>query len=110
MENLFDLHRCKVYTKNSEVVAMGKTLTDIKKSLDGNLGRRLTLKANGGRRKTIERCGVLAETYPSVFVIELDQDENSFERVSYSYADVLTETVQLTFFEDTTGSFAVSGQ
>ncbi len=89
---------------------MGKTLLDIKKNLDFNLGKRLTLKANGGRRKTIERSGVLAETYPSVFVIELDQDENSFERVSYSYADVLTETVQLTFFDETTGTLAISGQ
>ncbi|MBS4175779.1 biofilm formation stimulator Veg [Bacillus sp. FJAT-49736] len=78
---------------------MPKTLTDIKKSLDSNLGKRLMLKANGGRRKTIERSGVLAETYPSVFVIELDQEENAFERVSYSYADVLTETVQLTFID-----------
>ncbi len=82
------------------MVAMAKTLSDIKQALDSNLGRRLTLKANGGRRKTIERSGVLAETYPSVFVIELDQEENSFERVSYSYADVLTETVQLTFLDD----------
>ncbi|MEH7383975.1 Veg family protein [Bacillus sp. JJ1521] len=89
---------------------MGKTLLDIKKSLDTNLGKRLTLKANGGRRKTIERSGVLAETYPSVFVIELDQDENSFERVSYSYADILTETVQLTFFDETSGNVAISGQ
>ena len=79
---------------------MPKTLADIKMNLDSNLGKRLLLKANGGRRKTIERSGVLAETYPSVFVIELDQDENAFERVSYSYADVLTETVQITFFED----------
>ncbi|WP_018663648.1 biofilm formation stimulator Veg [Heyndrickxia acidiproducens] len=78
---------------------MPKTLTDIKKSLDSNLGKRLMLKANGGRRKTIERSGVLAETYPSVFVIELDQEENAFERVSYSYADVLTETVQLVFMD-----------
>lgn len=90
---------------------MGKTLSEIKQALDGNLGKRLTLRANGGRRKTIERSGVLAETYPSVFVIELDQDENSFERVSYSYADVLTETVELTFFDDkTSGSVALSGQ
>lgn len=88
---------------------MAKTLLDIKKSLDGNLGRRLTLKANGGRRKTIERSGVLAETYPSVFIIELDQDENSFERVSYSYADILTETVELKFYEES-GSMAISGQ
>ncbi|BDG34132.1 Veg family protein [Saccharococcus caldoxylosilyticus] len=79
---------------------MPKTLSDIKKTLDSNIGRRLTLRANGGRRKTIERCGILAETYPSVFVIELDQKENAFERVSFSYADVLTETVKLTFLDD----------
>jgi uncharacterized protein Veg len=76
---------------------MPKTLADIKLALDSNLGNRLLLKANGGRRKTVERFGTLAETYPAVFVIELDQEENAFERVSYSYADVLTETVQLTF-------------
>jgi uncharacterized protein Veg len=99
-----------VYTEISEVDAMAKTLVDIKNSLDSNLGKRLTLKANGGRRKTIERSGVLTETYPAVFVVQLDQDENAFERVSYSYADVLTETVQLTFFEDTSGSVAVAGQ
>ncbi|MDT9754640.1 Veg family protein [Heyndrickxia coagulans] len=78
---------------------MPKSLTDIKRSLDSNLGKRLMLRANGGRRKTIERSGVLAETYPAVFVIELDQEENAFERVSYSYADVLTETVQLVFMD-----------
>jgi uncharacterized protein Veg len=87
---------------------MGKTLVDIKRTLDSNLGKKLTLRANGGRRKTIVRIGLLAVTYPSVFVIELDQDENAFERVSYSYADVLTETVQLTFFEE--GNMSISGQ
>lgn len=105
---LFDVIVSACYTLHSEVERMPKTLSDIKKALDSNLGKRLMLKANGGRRKTIERSGVLAETYPSVFVIELDQDENAFERVSYSYADVLTETVEITFFEDTTGSIALS--
>lgn len=79
---------------------MAKTLVEIKHALDGQIGKRLKLIANGGRRKTIERHGVLAETYPSVFIVALDQDENSFERVSYSYADVLTETVELNFIED----------
>lgn len=91
------------------MVPMAKTLSDIKQALDSNLGRRLTLKANGGRRKTIERSGVLAETYPSVFVIELDQEENAFERVSYSYADVLTETVQITFIDEN-NNVAMGGQ
>ncbi|GGP11540.1 MULTISPECIES: biofilm formation stimulator Veg [Oceanobacillus] len=78
---------------------MGKTLIEIKQGLDGQVGKRLKLRANGGRRKTVERCGVLAETYPSVFIVELDQDENAFERVSYSYTDILTETVELNFVE-----------
>jgi len=64
------------------------------------------LKANGGRRKTIQRIGVLEETYPSVFIVKLDQETNAYERVSYSYTDVLTETVQITFSEE----IAASGQ
>ncbi|ENH96121.1 hypothetical protein J416_12597 [Gracilibacillus halophilus YIM-C55.5] len=79
---------------------MAKTLVEIKQGLEGNVGRKLRIKANGGRKKTIERYGTLAEIYPSVFIVELDQDENAFERVSYSYADVLTETVELNFTED----------
>lgn len=79
---------------------LAKTLNDIKQGLECQIGQRLKLKANGGRRKTIIRSGVLAEVYPAVFVVELDQDENAFERVSYSYADVLTETVELNFLED----------
>ncbi|MFD1039890.1 biofilm formation stimulator Veg [Virgibacillus byunsanensis] len=79
---------------------MAKTLIEIKQGLECQIGNKLRLRANGGRRKTIERCGILAETYPSVFIVELDQDENAFERVSYSYADVLTETVELSFLEE----------
>ncbi|ANZ95099.1 MULTISPECIES: biofilm formation stimulator Veg [Brochothrix] len=78
---------------------MSKTLATIKKNLDSHLGDRLMLKANGGRKKIVERSGILSETYPSVFVVELDQDENNFERVSYSYADVLTDAVEIVFDE-----------
>ncbi len=71
------------------------SLQDIKRSLDGYVGERIVLRANGGRRKTIERTGILEETYPSVFIVKLDKNLHSFERVSYSYADILTETVEL---------------
>ncbi|WP_076690036.1 biofilm formation stimulator Veg [Staphylococcus haemolyticus] len=79
---------------------MPKSILDIKNSIDCHLGNRIVLKANVGRKKTIERCGVLKETYPSVFVVELDQDKHNFERVSYTYTDVLTENVQVSFEED----------
>ncbi|TCP22553.1 uncharacterized protein Veg [Scopulibacillus darangshiensis] len=85
---------------------MGKTIKDIKCALDERVGKRLALKANGGRRKTIQRVGVLEETYPSVFIVKLDEDSNAYERVSYSYTDVLTESVEITFLEEA----AASGQ
>ena len=77
-----------------------KTLKEIKNGLEKQIGKRLELIANGGRRETIVRSGTLSETYPAVFVVELDQDENAFERVSYSYADVLTEAVEINFIDD----------
>ncbi|WLV25957.1 Veg family protein [Aciduricibacillus chroicocephali] len=85
---------------------MVKSLIEIKQTLDGQIGKRLQLTANGGRRKTVIRSGVLADTYPSVFVVELDQDENAFERVSYSYADILTEAVEINFLDDLTTAMA----
>lgn len=38
---------------------MPKSILDIKNSIDCHLGNRIVLKANGGRKKTIERSGVL---------------------------------------------------
>jgi len=73
------------------------TLQSIKDRLDQQLGRKIVLTAQAGRKKVTERKGVLAETYPSVFVVELDQSEHAFDRVSYSYTDVLTQSVEIEF-------------
>lgn len=71
------------------------TIASIKQNLDGHLGKEIRLTAQAGRKKTTERKGILSETYPAVFIVELNQEENAFERVSYSYTDVLTQTVEL---------------
>lgn len=75
-------------------------LAEIKNSLDNHVGEKIRLIANGGRRKTVESTGILEETYPSVFIVKLDKNQHAFERVSYSYADILTETVELTVYSD----------
>lgn len=75
------------------------TLEAIKSDLESCVGRRVRLKANRGRRKVIEAEGVLEKTYPKVFVVKLDQ-QSAVKRMSYTYADVLTETVELTIDED----------
>ena len=73
------------------------TLASIKRKLDGKIGENLTVVAQAGRKKVTRRLGTLKETYPAIFVVDLDQDENAFERVSYSYADLLTKSIQITF-------------
>lgn len=75
-------------------------LLEIKRTMETHVGQKIMLRANGGRRKTIERSGVLEETYPSVFIVKLDQEQQSFKRVSYSYADILTESVEVTVCSD----------
>ncbi|PRO64389.1 Veg family protein [Alkalicoccus urumqiensis] len=79
---------------------MAKTLAEIKQALEANVGKKVTIQANGGRKKMIERSGLLENIYPSVFTVKLDKDEYSIERLSYSYTDVLTETVKLSVPED----------
>jgi uncharacterized protein Veg len=69
-------------------------LTDIREALDGFVGYRVMVKANRGRRKVVEREGTLERTYASHFVILLDEDKQ-YRRVSYSYADLLTDIVEL---------------
>ncbi|MGY3750791.1 Veg family protein [Vagococcus acidifermentans] len=79
---------------------MVASLSTIKKDLECKVGSKIKLVAQTGRKKQTERKGVLSETYHSVFVVDLDQDENAFERVSYSYTDILTNAVEVQFTDD----------
>ncbi|MGP6139183.1 MULTISPECIES: Veg family protein [unclassified Jeotgalibaca] len=85
---------------------MPESLMDIKEELDSRLGKKVLLTAQAGRKRKTERKGILRETYHSVFVVDLDQEENAFERVSYSYADVLTSSVEISFYDEETSQYA----
>lgn len=78
---------------------MPANLAEIKESLDQNLGKRIQLTQQTGRKRIMTRQGILSETFPAVFVVELDQEENKFERLCYSYTDVLTESVEIQFVD-----------
>ena len=78
---------------------MPKSILDIKNSIDCHLGNRIVLKANGGRKRQLNDQG-FKRNISICFIVELDQDKHNFERVSYTYTDVLTENVQVSFEED----------
>lgn len=70
-------------------------IQQIKLDLESCIGKRVKLRANRGRKKIIEAEGIIESTYPKIFVVKLDES-HSIERLSYTYADVLTKTVELT--------------
>ncbi|MCK8625116.1 Veg family protein [Apilactobacillus xinyiensis] len=78
---------------------MPTSLTNIKSKLDDRLGQEVMVTVQAGRNKIVERHGVLSETFPAVFVIDLEKDEN-LKRVSYSYTDILTKNIDVEFEND----------
>ena len=76
---------------------MGKntTISAIKKDIENHIGDNVTLTSNGGRKKILVNDGVIDSVYHNIFVIKLNNDNK--RKVTYSYSDVLTNTVQLVF-------------
>lgn len=77
---------------------MTATINNIKDRFNELVGEDIVVTVEMGRSKTVTYEGVLTETYPAIFVVELDErSQESYERVSYNYTDVLTDTIQIDF-------------
>ncbi len=71
-----------------------KKVSKVQEALSQFVGSDVKLKANSGRRRYIERSGVLEGTYSNLFVVRVE--EQSVERkMSFSYVDLLTGNVVL---------------
>ena len=80
------------------MITSPRAISEIKRDLESFVGSKIRLKANRGRNRIIEREGVLESIYPNIFVVKLNERKVD-RRVSYSYADVLTETVELFVYD-----------
>lgn len=78
-------------------MAVKKTLEAIRRNLNNHVGERVRVRSSEGRRRTLEREGILEKTYPSIFVIRLGESDGRY--VSWSYTDVLTDSVVIEFPE-----------
>ena len=68
------------------------TIQKIKENINDNLGNKVRIVFNTGRNKIEEFDGVIKESYNFIFVVETENENKSF-----TYSDVLTQTVQLHF-------------
>lgn len=75
---------------------MPLNLEAIKAKLDSQIGECLTITTQIGRKNVQVRQGILVDTFPSVFIVDLDLADER-RRVSFSYTDVLTKDIELEF-------------
>lgn len=76
------------------------SVTRIRKDLEDSVGKPVMVKADKGRRRIVTKQGILEETHPNIFVIKVPNGSEAYSRrVSYTYSDVLTSTVEVTIYE-----------
>lgn len=69
------------------------TIEKIKGNIKNNLGNKVKIIYNGSRNKKDEYKGVIKEIYNCIFIVKLDSSEIK----SFSYTDVLTNTIEVFF-------------
>jgi len=71
------------------------SLVEVKKEIELNIGEKVMLKANRGRRKCFIKEAIIEDTYNNVFTVMVRVDSKTEQRFSYTYSDVLTSNVEL---------------
>ena len=74
-----------------------KDLNFIKKEIEKFIGFKILFRAKKGRRKTNLKEGVIENAYGSIFVVQVSETSRELpEKMSFSYADILTNSVEIT--------------
>ena len=78
-----------------EAVIDAEALAKVRKVVESNIGQKVKLKANRGRKKSYIKEGIINDTYGNIFTVRVDIDTKSVQTLSYTYSDVLTSNVEL---------------
>ena len=84
--------------ENVEIINSGDEMNNlevIKRNLERNIGNKITIKYNRGRKKKDFVTGILENTYQSIFVVRFLGDYNKI--VSFTYTDIFTKNIELEF-------------
>ena len=76
---------------------MPNSIAEIKELLNARIGQKVMVKVQAGRKRVNTLHGTLSKAYPAIFIVHLNNDGDDLQRVSYTYADLLTHNVSLAF-------------
>lgn len=71
------------------------TIEKIKNKISEHIGEEIELKFNGSRNKIEYYNAVLKDAYQKVFTVQIKNEYNEVK--SFSYSDVLTNTLEINF-------------
>ncbi len=75
-------------------------LDTCRKGMEAYVGKKVKLRSNGGRKRTIIQEGILDSCYSNVFTVRCSKRNAYQEMVSYSYVDILTRVVEIAIEQD----------
>jgi len=90
------------YTKTNFTLGEVKRLFDrtdvthVRSDIQKIIGSKVRLETNKGRHKSVVSSGVISHAYPSIFTVQLNEGPDTSRKLSFSYTDVLTNTVEIT--------------
>lgn len=68
----------------------------VRNEIISHVGSRVKIRANKGRNRMDITEGIISETYPSIFLITIDDgNQDTVKTLSFSYTDILTKDVQM---------------
>jgi uncharacterized protein Veg len=71
----------------------------VKRDIQRIIGSKVKFETNKGRHKSVVSKGIVSNVYPSIFTIQLNEGPDPSRKLSFSYTDVLTNTVEITLCE-----------
>lgn len=71
-----------------------KKISDVKQMVKSCSARRVSVRVNLGRNKSLNYSGVLSGIYPALFTVKPD-DKDFLGKTAYSYSDVLCGNVKI---------------
>ncbi len=74
---------------------MPNTIEGIKEWINDAKGQAVLITAQLGRHRVRKQRGVIAQTYPAIFVVKLAPESamGTMDRVSYTYTDIFTKDI-----------------
>lgn len=70
-------------------------LAAIRSEVEENIGKKVQLKADKGRKRIVTKVGYIENAFPNIFTVRINNQYDESMTLSYTYSDILTSTVEM---------------